>query len=172
MDTNLILLQRCGVEFGGKADTTSMNPVSIDEVNSAIESAAKELAVDLDEVKVLKEMADQSQDWFDQALKFAPKRNKRVVGSKKDTVKKCTLDTVISLIESASSIPMDTTADVGRLQLLLSDVQSWRLESQMKIKDIASVINSLVHERNKFYGEPGKFLDEDSFEPMDVDEEN
>jgi len=172
METNRILLQRCGVEFGQKSDAKKMKPVSIDEVNSAIESAAKELAVDLDEVTVLKKMAEQSQDWFDQALKFAPKRNKRVVGSKRESIEKCTMDAVISLIESASNIPMDTSSDVGRLRLLLSDVQSWRLESQIMVRDIASAIRSLVKERNDFYGEPRSFLEEEAAEPMDLDEEN
>jgi hypothetical protein len=169
MESNKVLLQRCGVEFGDKVDILSMAPVTIDEVNQSIESAAKELAVDLDEVQVLKTMAEQSQGWFDQALKFAPKRNKRVVGNKKETIEKCTMDDVVSLIERASSIPMDTSADIGRLRLLLSDVQAWRLESQMKIKDISSGIKFLVKQRNEFYGEPNQFLNELSSEAMDVD---
>lgn len=169
METNQILLQRCGVDFGEKADTSSMKPVSIDEVNNAIDTAAKELSVDLDEVKLLNKMAEQSQGWFDQALTFAPKRNKRIVGSNKDKVEKCALEKVVSLIESASSIPMDTTEDVERLRRLLSEVQSWRLDSQMKIKDIASTIKVLIHERYQFYGKPDKFLEVASPEPMDVE---
>lgn len=171
MEQNKDLLQRCGIQLGIPAEVGSKKPVSIDEVNGAIESAAKELSVDLDEIKKLKEMAAQSQDWFDLALEYAPKRNKRIVGSKKDTQEKCTMQKVISLIESASNIPMDTSEDVERLGLLLSDVQSWRLEAQVKLKEVAATLIVLGDERVENYGKPDQFLEASVHDSMDVEDE-
>jgi|AntRauTorckE5430_2_1112549.scaffolds.fasta_scaffold00595_4 hypothetical protein len=166
MKTHRDLLQRCGINV----DTPTINgikyPVSIDEVNNAIESASKDLAIDLDEAKKLEDMAAQSQNWFDQALKFAPKGNKRVVGSQNNHSEKCTMDQVVSLIESSSTIPMDTSEDVERLQLLLSNVQSWRLLAQANISAISQTIDNLADERIQFYGKSNEFL-KDQTEPME-----
>lgn len=171
MKTHHDLLQRCGIgTLANNSSSEKKCPVSIDEVNGATESASKDLSVDLDEAKELEKMAAQSQDWFDQALKFAPKRNKRVVSSKKPCDGKCTMDKVVSLIETSSTIPMDTSEDVERLQLLLSEVQSWRLQAQRELKEITDTVNTLVGERVRFYGKSNEFL-KDQAESMEVETE-
>ena len=168
METHRDLLQRCGINAGTPNDSELKYPVSIDEVNDAIKSAARDLAVDLDEAKKLEDMAAQSQTWFDQALIFAPKRNKRTVGNNKICAERCTMDKVVSLIESSTTIPMDTSEDVERLQLLLSDVQSWRLQARQNIIDISQTIDILAEERIRFYGKSNEFL-KDQAEPMELE---
>ncbi len=162
IEKNKLLLTYCGIQIDREKNSIAQlqkHKVSIDEVNGAIEAATKDLTVDLDEVNQLKVLASQSQDWFNRALEFAPKRNKRIVRGKKDSYTKHSIQEVISLIDSAETIPMDTTKDMERLRMLLSDVQAWRLQSQVKLREIISTFDSLREERVGYYGLPGKFLE-------------
>jgi hypothetical protein len=155
IDDNIKLLLGCGVEIRGKPtveDATDSFIITIEEVKKAIESSVTDLSVDLDEARQLKEKADKSQDWFDRSLLIAPKRNKRNVRGKHADDPKHTISEVAALIEEASGIPMNTCDDVERLRMVLSDVQSWRLQAQSTIRDISLAFNSLREERVAYYG--------------------
>lgn len=159
------LLTNCGIQLvhtNNDKDTPlqlQKQKVLIDDVNGAIEAASKDLSIDLEEVEKLKELVSQSQDWFDRAIEFAPKRNKRLVRGKKDSQVKHSIEEVVSLIDSAGRIPMDTSKDLERLRILLSDVQSWRLQAQVRLREIIVTFDSLREERIRYYGLPEKFLE-------------
>jgi len=101
-------------------------------------------------------MVEKVQHWFDRANLFAPKRNKR---GKKDCQEKHTMEEVVNLIEESPSIPMDTHVEVGRLRMLLSDVQSWRIQVHCELREIANSFKLLREARIGYYGEPEKFIE-------------
>ena len=154
IDDNVQLLLGCGVGISGKPHVKDANNVIItmEEVKKAIESAMTDLSVDLDEARQLREIADKSQDWFDRSLLIAPKRNKRNFRGRNADDPKHTISEVVALIEDASGIPMNTCDDVERLRMLLSDVQSWRLQAQSTMRDISFAFHSLREERVAYYG--------------------
>ena len=170
------LLVKCGIQLEKVVNESdcSQQKVSIDEVNKAIEVATNDVTTDLEEVKQLEVLVSQSQDWFDSALEFAPKRNKRTVRSKKDLQNKHSIQQVVSLIDRAGTIPMDTSKDLERLRMLLSDVKSWRLQAQVKLREITAAFGSLREVRIRYYGSPDRFLEaaiEKEHEQVHIEEE-
>lgn len=145
------LLKRCGIVGNSPESTSEQKPVSIEEVNAAVESANNDLSVDLEEAKSLEEMALKSQSWFDQVADVAPvKRSKRVVGKKNDSTK-ASVQTVLSLIDRATDIPMDTTESVERLKVLLNEVQAWRLATQQSLKDLNTSLKQVSLSRKELH---------------------
>ena len=145
------LLKRCGIVGSLPESSSEHKPVSIEEVNAAVESANNDISVDLEEAKSLEEMASKSQSWFDQVADVAPvKRSKRVVGKKNDSTK-ASVQTVLSLIEKATNIPMDTTESVERLKMLLNEVQAWRLETQQSLKDFNTSLKQVSSSRKDLH---------------------
>ena len=154
MDSNCYLLNRCGIEIQ-KPTNAPIRSLTLDEVNIAIESAAKDLPIDLEEVKQLSKIAKDAQSWFDQALRFAPKRKVR---GNKNLEEKHSIDQIVTLIDEASNVPMDTLVDVERLKMQLSDTTSWRLDTQVKIREIIDLFAALKQERMKYYGLSEDFI--------------
>ena len=151
MEENDNLLKRCGIVGNLPESSSEHKPVSIEEVNVAVESANNDISVDLEEAKSLEEMASKSQSWFDQVADVAPvKRSKRVVGKKHDSTK-ASVQTVLSLIEKATNIPMDTTESVERLKMLLNEVQAWRLETQQSLKDFNTSLKQVSSSRKDLH---------------------
>lgn len=151
MEENDNLLKRCGIVGSFPESSSEHKPVSIEEVNAAVESANNDISVDLEEAKSLEEMASKSQSWFDQVADVAPvKRSKRVVGKKNDSTK-ASVQTVLSLIEKATNIPMDTTESVERLKMLLNEVQAWRLETQQSLKDLNTSLKQVSSSRKDLH---------------------
>ena len=151
MKENDNLLKRCGIVGNLPESNSEQKPVSIEEVNAAVESANSDLSVDLEEAKNLEEMASKSQSWFDQVDDVAPvKRSKRVVGKKNNTTK-ASVQTVLSLIDKATDIPMDTTESVERLKVLLNEVQAWRLETQQSLKDLNTSLKQVSSSRKELH---------------------
>lgn len=168
------LLFNCGIIVDNQSSLPDVqkHKVSLDLANQAIEAASNDLSVELEEVIKLKSLVSKSQDWFDRAIEFAPKRNKRIVKGKKELpTKKRSVQEVIDLINTAPKIPMDTTEDLGRLRILLSDVQSWRLQAQLDLQEITKAFDSLGEERIRYYGEPKDFL-KDNEEPPNVEKDS
>jgi len=163
IDEHEALLKNCGIQWN--KTNTNESPlhaqkqnIFIDDVNKAIDVARNDLSFNLEEVEKLKALASQSQGWFDRALEFTAKRNKRSINAKKDYANKHTFQEVMSLIDNADTIPMDTSKDLERLQVLLSDVKAWRLRAQIALREIGHSFSSLREERNEYYGNPMNFL--------------
>jgi len=148
MDENCGLITRCGIEIQNHV-VSPTTPLTLDEINNAIECASKDLPIDLEEVKQLKKIAEEAQGWFDHALQIAPKRKVR---GNKALEEKHTIDQIVALIDKASKLPMDTTLDVERLRMQLSDTMSWRLDTQIQIREIANLFGTLRKERICYYG--------------------
>uniref|UniRef100_A0A6U6EVL1 PHD-type domain-containing protein n=1 Tax=Odontella aurita TaxID=265563 RepID=A0A6U6EVL1_9STRA len=147
-------------------DSESESPASIkyasvkmDSVNVAIEKAS-ELSVDLEEAMQLKALAEKSQEWFTRALAIAPKRSKRNArGKKKVNRERHSLDELLSLVKEAAQLPIDISEDLDRLQMQLTEVQSWRLQAQCEIKSISAAFDKLHSERLAYYGAPSSHMD-------------
>lgn len=158
------LLSNCGILVGdNKSESLPLEQsmkVSLEHANKAIEAASSDLSVELEEVNRLKSLVSQSREWFDRAIQFAPRRNKRIVKGKRDLPLKRSMEEVVQLIDTAPKIPMDTTEDLGRLRILLSDVQSWRLQAQVSLREVSCAFDLLREERIRYYGAPNLFLQE------------
>ncbi len=163
VDENKDILENCGIQWkvaNKESESQSHEPqrkVSIDEVTKAIESA-NDMSFDLDELQQLKALASQSRDWFDQALELAPKRNKRTVKGKQVCPDKQSVEVVLSLINRADTIPLDTTEDLERLRILLSEYKAWRHQADIELTKIGEQFFNLREERISHYGLPDKFL--------------
>lgn len=158
METHKDLLERCGIGSNAPSNILCKKAATINEVNAVVDRATKDLAVDLDEVKKLEEIVAHSQDWFAKASEYTLDRSKLDSGSKGCRIQKCTVDDVVALIKKSDMIPLDTSEDVARLNLLLNDVQSFRQESLKKFKDVACALNGIVEDREHRHGKATEFL--------------
>ena len=93
--------------------------VTMEEINAAIESAASNVSLDLDEALVLKGLGERIQKWQDQVLVAAPTRSMRV-GKGKRQHNKFSVDALRSLIHEAQTLPIKMEEDVQRLNQQLS----------------------------------------------------
>jgi hypothetical protein len=153
------ILQQCGVELDPSMipEISSTSCATIDELNSVIDIASKDIAVDLEEVKELQKIYIRGRKWLDKVQDVAPKRNKRNARSKGSNYSKYTKDEVLLLIEEAKSIPLDTSKEVERLTLQLSDIKAWCLSAQGEIRAIIQALEELCKERSEYYGSLDNF---------------
>jgi len=163
IESNSDFLHRCHIQciFGEEPEGGWTNKtVSIQEVNFAIESASKELSVDLEEVQQLINMADQSREWFEEVQQIAPIHGKRSVGYGREKQKsKRSINDVRSLMEAGANVPMDTTKDVQRIQTLLNDTRIWAATVNQKLLEITNTLQVLSRERDEIYGLPNNILE-------------
>lgn len=147
--------------------------VTIQEVNAAIESASKELSVDLEEVQQLINMADQSKEWFEEVQQIAPIHSKRSVGYGRDKQKsKRSMKDVLKLLDAGANVPMDTTKDVERIKILLNDTRTWAATVNPKLVKITIALQNLSRERDDIYGPPDKILESNDGDVKEDNESN
>jgi hypothetical protein len=171
--SNRDFLHRCHIPciFGEEPEGGwTKKTVSIQEVNAAIESASKELSVDLEEVQQLINMADQSKEWFEECQQIAPIHSKRSVGYGRDKPSsKRSINDVLKLLEAGANVPMDTTKDIERIQILLNDSRTWATSVQHKLLEITNSLQVLSRKRDIIYGPPSEILE---LNESDVIEDN
>ena len=189
-DENKSLLAKCGVKIEGEQHGDAMvqegTPSGGNEVTSpsnggpkiqyevlqdAVESAT-EVSLDLEEALALKKLLDDSQEWYDRAMGVAPKRNKRTArGKKKSSVpEKPTLEELLTLVREAPDQLIDTTTALQRLNMQLNDIQSWRLQAQVKLRDIVNALVDLRNERKAHLGAPAELLNNAAILALKEDE--
>ena len=129
-------------------------PISMTELNEALDSMA-DLPIDLSDINNLKEVVEKVRVWTDKALLIVPKRpskrNTRGKGTKTGIINaKHSLKDLISLIELASTLPIDNVEDLDRLKTQLNEVQSWRLQAQNELRGIITGFQIHSVERDAF----------------------
>jgi len=148
-------------------EITSTHYATIDNLNSTVDIALRDIAVDLEEVKELQKVSLKARKWLDKVQEMAPKRNKRHARNKGSNISKYTKDEVLILIEEARNIPLDTSKEVERLTLQLSEVKAWCLFAQGQFRVIIKAFEENCKERNEYFGPLenfGKFLTRTSLE--------
>ena len=116
------LLVRSGVSAAAKEPSSTDCPkglVTMEEINAAIESAASNVSLDLDEALVLKGLGERIQKWQDQVSVAASMRSMRVSKGKRQH-NKFSVDDLRSLIHEAQTLPIKMEEDVQRLNQQLS----------------------------------------------------
>jgi hypothetical protein len=153
------LLVRSGVSAAPLTTTTTTTTdcpnrlvVTLEEINAAVESAASNVSLDLEEALALKDLGDRIQNWQDRVMVAAPTRSKRVGKRKRQCNSKYSVDDLISLIDEASTLSIQTEEDVERLREQLSKVHEWRLSAQQELTDIATGFRTLRQDVNSAYG--------------------
>jgi len=153
------------IESPSKGDTPGNKKIQYDILKEAVDSAL-DVSLDLEEALALKKLLDDSQDWYDRAMGVAPKRNKRSAKGKKkgDTSapEKPSLEDLLNLVKEAPDQLIDTTVALQRLNMQLNDIQSWRLQAQCTLKDIANALRDLRKEREFRLGAPEALLSNSS----------
>jgi hypothetical protein len=109
------LLVRSGVSAAPLTTDCPNRLVTLEEVNDAVESAASNVSLDLDEALALKDLGERIQRWQDRVLVAAPMRSRRV-GKGKRQCNRYSVDDLISLIDEANTLPIQTEEDVERLR--------------------------------------------------------
>jgi hypothetical protein len=146
------LLVKCNM------DQTPSQPlrayVTLSAMTKAVESAASDVALDLDEAVELKKLLKKAQKWFDRASAVAPKRSKRNGRIQKT---KGTVDDLVGLIEEASQLPVNTQEEVHRLQIQLSSVQTWISHASHELERIASGFQQMCENIDLAFGPPKEF---------------
>jgi hypothetical protein len=146
------LLVRCNLK-----ESTTHSPrscVELAELTKAVDSSASDVALDLDEAVELKKLLKRTEDWFERVSMVAPKRSKRHCRA---TRSRFTVEDLVGLIEEASSLPVDTEEEVKRLQMHLSDIQTWRLQASHELEKIGLGFEQLRETINLAYGLPKEF---------------
>lgn len=146
------LLERCNLEHSQPQSPRSV--VQLSEMSKAVESAASSVSLDLDEAMELKRLMKRIEKWFDRATVMAPKRSKRHNSRSKSKV---TVEDLVSLIEEASRLPVDTDEELKRLQMQLSVIQTWRSSASHELEKITSGFQLLRERINTVYGPPKEF---------------
>ncbi len=144
------LLQHCGVvsKGDGVANPTKAH-VTIQEMSDAVDAARMDVSLDLDEAMALRQILQDSNNWKERVTLIAPKRNKR---HSKGSRSKFKFEDLIGLIEEASSLPIDTTESVNRLQIQLNDVEMWRSEASKALEGILFGFTGLKSHVEDVYG--------------------
>lgn len=166
-----VLLVRCKI-----IEKTEGNPplpvfVTLPQLTAAAEAAASSVSLDLDEAKALEELVETVKNWSDRVLKAAPKRSQRQGRGRKSRI---TVDDIIDLIGEASVLPVDTSEDVRRLQIQLSEVQEWRAKARQELEEILNGFTKLRFVVNDIYGPPSEYsrTSDDDFEVSGEDGKN
>ena len=137
--------------------------VTLEEINCAVEDAASNVSLDLEEARALEDLGERIQKWQERVVVAAPTRSKRA-GKGKHRQIRCSVDDLISLISEASSLPIQTDEDVERLKLQLNKVHEWRLQAQHELREIAAGFCNLRQAIDSAYGLPQEFYDESTRE--------
>lgn len=152
-------------ESPSKGGSSSNKKIQYDILKEAVDSAL-DVSLDLEEALALKKLLDDSQDWYDRAMGVAPKRNKRGARGKKkgetSAPEKPTLEDLLTLVKEAPDQLIDTTVALQRLNMQLNDIQSWRLQAQCTLRDIANALQDLRNERKIRLGGPEALLSNSS----------
>mmetsp|Transcript_50414 Transcript_50414/g.58846 ORF Transcript_50414/g.58846 Transcript_50414/m.58846 type:complete len:1381 (-) Transcript_50414:477-4619(-) len=125
--------------------------LSLSKLNNAVLTASKEIGIELAEVAALRDLIDRINCWSDRAAEFAPKRKSQRSNRSKVRTRHG-IKELVSLIDEASSFPVNLDSDLQRLRFQLSDVESWRLQAQIVLKQIAEGFKILRHARAKQEG--------------------
>jgi hypothetical protein len=160
------LLVRCKLEELEPQSPRSV--VELSEMNKAVEAAASNISLDLDEAIDLKNLMTRIEKWFDRAMIAAPKRSKRHAKSKI----KFTVEDLVILIDEASSLPVNTDEEMKRLQVQLNDIQAWRSHALHELNSVASGFEKLRENIVLAYGAPNGFNRDRGGKSTDEDDEN
>lgn len=153
-------------------DATGNSPISfveLSELRTAVESAASDVSLDLDEAVALKDLMEKVEKWFDRVTIAAPKRSKRQGRTMRP---KYTVDDLVALIEEASSLPVNTEEEVKRLQMQLSNIQTWRLQASHELEKIGFGFDQLRENVKLAYGLPNEFCLDSKFNEVSDDDES
>lgn len=160
------LLVRCKLEESEPQSPRSV--VDLSEMNKAVEAAASNISLDLDEAIDLKNLMTRIEKWFDRVMIAAPKRSKRHAKSKI----KFTIDDLVCLIDEASSLPVNTDEEMKRLGVQLNDIQKWRSHALHELTIVASGFEKLRENIDLAYGAPKEFSRDRGGKSTDEDNEN
>lgn len=143
------LLQRCGIEssyipagaeFVGEMSSITLK---INDLSTAISDADSDLTIDLDVIVKLRDILNEAQSWIDRVNSALPKHDAR----KKGKLEKHTLQDLSDLIDESTSLIVDVTEELGRLNLELSTTLSWRIQAQINIREITNAFLDFRSER-------------------------
>ncbi len=143
------LIKRCGIECtyvptaAEVVGEKSRIPLKINDLSTAIADADSDLTIDLDVIVRLRDILNQAQSWIDRVNSVAPKHEAR----KKGKPENHTMKDLSDLIEESMSIMLDVTDEVDQLKLELSTTLSWRLQSQLIIREITNAFLDFRSER-------------------------
>ena len=141
-------------------------------MSDAVDAARTDVSLDLDEAMALRKILHESTSWKERVALIAPKRNKR---HSRGSRSKSKLQDLIGLIEEASSLPIDTTESVNRLQIQLNDVETWRSEASKALEGILVEFTGLKAHVEDVYGNAKDYsverVSEDCDSDTEVDEE-
>jgi hypothetical protein len=109
------LLVQSGVSAAPLTMDCPNHLVTLEEINDAMESAASNVSLDLDEAVALKDLGEWIQQWHYQVLVAALMRS-RLVGKGKCQCNRYSVDDLISLIDKANTLPIKMEGDVKKLR--------------------------------------------------------
>ena len=161
------LLVRCNIVKKG-ADQQPFFYATLPQMTAAAEAAASGVSLDLDEAKELEKLVESVKGWSDRVANAAPKRSKRQGRGKKA---KITVDEIIELIKEASDLPVDTSDDVNRLQIQLSEVQEWRAKARQELEEILNGFQKLRLVVDDMYGPPCEYSRNNNDEKSDTSDD-
>lgn len=164
------LLVRCKIVEKEEPNQQAYFYVTLPQMTAAAEAAASGVSLDLDEAKELENLVKSVKGWSDRVTNAAPKRSKRQGRGKKPKV---TVDDIIELIRESADLPVDTSDDVNRLQIQLSEVQEWRAKARQELEEILSGFQKLRLVVDEMYGLPSEYSrnNDDSKEDASDDDE-
>ena len=146
------LLVRCNLE--PSSSHLSNSNVDLSEMKKAVEFAASDISLDLEEAVELKLLLEKVEHWFDRVAIIAPMRSKR---QSKVTRSTFNMDDLLSLIEESSTLPLDVQEEVKRLEVQLSTVEAWRVRASKELLQIGLGFVELQKSINTVYGDPSNF---------------
>ena len=137
--------------------------ITFDQLKEAVDSAASDVSLDLEEALALKKVLNAQQQWFDRATGVASKRSKRLGRSKKKSGQKEApgkhgLEDLVALVNEAPNLLVDATTHLERINMQLSSIQSWRLQAHATLGEITISLTELRKERTRHLGPPEDFL--------------
>lgn len=142
------LLVRCNL----RGEKSSNSIVEMTELIKAAEAAASDVSLDLDEAMEVQALVEKIENWTDRAS-FAS-GNKRQRRGKKATF---SVDDLFSLIEEASTLPIETEEDVKVLQEQAKSVQTWQARASADLERILVGFQQLQDAVTETYGLPAEF---------------
>ena len=155
------LLVRCN--FRGAAPRNA--GVEIPELKAAIDAASDDIALDLKEAVELRNLVKRIEGWFMLAS--------IATGEKRQTRGKKTVFTIADLhklIEEASTLPVETTDYVARLQEQGRLVEEWQAGASTELDGILVGFRYLREAINETYGPPSEYSRARSSDIQDDDD--
>jgi len=157
------LLVRCN--FRGAAPRNV--GVEIPELKAAIDAASDDIALDLKEAVELRNLVKRIEGWF--------MRASIATGEKRQTRGKKTVFTIADLhklIEEASTLPVETTDYVARLQEQGRLVEEWQARASTELDGILVGFRYLHEAINETYGPPSEYSRARSSDIQDDDDDD